>query len=117
MPLDGTNLDETTQIILDALDILRREGWCRGKLSDGEGRVCANGALVKAVTGTDPRIRPDGWPVDKFILARDRLAEACDCPIGKRSQGVPDFNNSRMTFTEIEDWFLRAASMAAVNSP
>lgn len=110
MPLDGTGLDETTKIILDALDILRRDGWCRGRLIDGEGRVCANGALVKALGGKFVASIPLDYDMNKARAAVARLADAASVHFF----AVPAHNNSRESFDEIEEWFLKAA--ATVNA-
>ena len=49
--------DRKTENVFDrALDILREHGWCRGYLEDSRGRVCAGGAVRRAVRDITPLV-------------------------------------------------------------
>lgn len=41
-------VDEVGQALLNAADVLRRDGWCQGESRDPQGRHCALGALMEA---------------------------------------------------------------------
>ncbi len=41
-------IDVAGEILLDAADILERDGWCRHRLQDPLGRMCLYGAIIKA---------------------------------------------------------------------
>ena len=49
--------DRKTENVFDrALDILREHGWCRGYFEDSRGRVCASGAVRRAVRDITPLV-------------------------------------------------------------
>ncbi len=79
MPFDGTNLDESTQLLIEGRERVER-GWCQGKMR-GWGKVCAMGAI---------------WPMNRIITetayegAYARLHRAVG---GRPEWGVPQWND------------------------
>lgn len=102
MPFDGTRqVDATGRIILEALDILRRDGWCVGAYHNLEGAHCTVGALT---VGKDYVYAP----------SLERLARAIpnDFEEGWRTfLRVTGYNDAQTDFSVIEEWFERAAYM------
>lgn len=45
MPYDGSGLDETTKVLLEARRLVEK-GWCQGVYADPAGRVCLHRALA-----------------------------------------------------------------------
>ena len=41
-------VDVAGEILLRAADLIQREGWCKHRLQDTQGRLCLYGAIIKA---------------------------------------------------------------------
>ncbi len=116
MPLDGTPyLDDTGKEILEALDLLRKEGWCRGMQYDPyTGNRCALGAIF-SVNTTDIRSMKQDFSRPSVL----RLADATGVerkefhltPVHIAAHIVAEYNNTQTDFAKIEEWFERAAFM------
>lgn len=111
MPYDGTRLDETTQGLIAAKEVLVQEGWCRDTRKDQEGRHCAIGA-VDAACGTGEPLYTWAYYTPATPLVT-RLRDAI--PSGERALrhsdagfSVADYNNTRESVEEIYEWFDRA---------
>lgn len=92
-------------IITDALDLLRRDGWCKGDLRNEDGAHCISGALFE--------VSPGGvCPV--FLDAGDKIVRAIRSQFPRwtpmiRSQFpqwtriIPLFNDDlRTSFSDVE---------------
>jgi len=42
-------MDEVGKVLADAAEYISEHGWCKGKLTDANGSVCAIGALSKVL--------------------------------------------------------------------
>jgi len=47
------NIDEAGKILLEAADYIERLGWCQGVHENGQGEVCAMGAICHCYRGGD----------------------------------------------------------------
>lgn len=56
-------LDEPSKLLLRAASLIETHGWCQYNVCDERGRMCVNGALLKAYTGS-----PD-WPDDQSVAS------------------------------------------------
>lgn len=92
-------MKKTGDVIMEALNYMREHGWCKNILEDDQGRVCALGALNKVMT--DREIYPE------FGALSTCLPEDFEPDIITR---FVDYNNSRQDFSEIEEWFEKAAA-------
>lgn len=70
MPFDGTHIDAAGKVLLDAADLLERDGWCQFARKNRDGNMCAVGALSMAATGTE--LYP-GF-CDRLTKAAERMA-------------------------------------------
>ncbi len=123
MPLDGTNtIDETGAVILQALNVLRQDGWCIGARTNASGNHCAIGAFDilfgKSLKSNDfddfehPAIMRLARMVPKNIAVPDYVdtpPRGYPISLDAVAHRITTYNNSRASFTEIEDWFERAA--------
>ncbi len=112
MPFDGTRLDETTQVILRARDLLAK-GWCTNtrKAPGDEPRFCALGALAYAATGN--AWSGDCTKRDNSIFYRgcERLADALPA-VGSTSK-IARYNNAQTSVEPILEWFDKAAMLVS----
>ncbi len=113
MPFDGTQLDETAQVILRARELLEK-GWCKNarKISGNEVRYCALGALAYAATG-------DAWSGDcmkrdnsLFYRGCKRLANALPKTVGSPGN-IASYNNAQTSVEPILEWFDKAAMLVS----
>lgn len=84
MPFDATPIPNKARVLIDALELLRTQGWCQEATTDGTGRLCLFGAIRQA-----GNLRTS-WDFDAL--------------------GIPwptDFNDAPgRTFAEVEQWML-----------
>lgn len=52
MPPDP--MDPVTEVLIRARAAIEERGWCRGSFEDGNGAMCAIGALNRAAPGISP---------------------------------------------------------------
>lgn len=100
-------VDEIGQILSGAARYMRECGWCRGKMADEHGRVCALGAITRAMLGLDhlsytesrrayhaavkrlrkqlPDSMPMGWTVAQW---NDGVAKSADEVIAKLEEAA-----------------------------
>lgn len=64
----------TGDILLAACDVLDKRGWCQGLIQNGDGNVCALGALALVCTGD-----AFDWMDEDFLTARSALMEHLPC--------------------------------------
>lgn len=124
-------MSRTTEILSGALDALRSRGWCKYQQQNEQGHMCATGAICLVEEGDANRC-PWNWMEDatadtdwgRSILALNRcipqdfLSEfvepkpeyATDSSWTQKIERVVCYNNSRTDFTEIEQWFEKAAA-------
>jgi len=103
MPLDGTQLDEVTQILSRAYEILEG-GWCQRHMQDYVGSYCILGAISKVFTenGCVPSIN--------YHRARWRIEQAIEIDYG--ANVVSDFNDfPGRTKEEVLDVVAKAISI------
>ena len=67
-------------LLRKAADVLNERGWCRSAYEDGNGRVCATGALMCAdrdipVGGLSPIMGTTGFASPAYRLARYALLD------------------------------------------
>ena len=104
---------KTKELLEKAAGVLEKRGWCRNTLEDGNGRVCAVGAILTAQTG-DPNTygreddRPQRWTAYRRILKALGLeveSERAEC-------AVVDWNNEDCkSKVEIVRVFRKAAAL------
>lgn len=114
---------KTGELINKALEGFRTHGWCTKFMKDDQGRMCAVGGVMWAQTG-DALWRRDSGAYRMAIHALNRhipedfqgkrtirplSAGTLDCDFYRVEARVVDYNNSRETFTEIEEWFEKTA--------
>lgn len=97
-----TTVHETLQV---ALDLLRTDGWCRGHLRNSDGEYCARGALVAAVHENF-----GFWGRTQLRMGAEAVLCAnipADFEFNPRDLRdlIPQYNNSRTDFSEVEAWF------------
>lgn len=94
----------TDQILADALDMLNTVGHCKDQLQDGEGRVCAVGALNYATTGSHfhGSLAMGAEQNAEYLQAYGRILDAAnhDKP---QWWSIPDFNDDpRITAEDVK---------------
>jgi hypothetical protein len=121
MPLDGTYLDETTQVILRARDLLAK-GWCTGSRQNGM-TFCALGALAYVATGNanrDSALYRKGYERLESSLTDAQREEAQQESMRQgfgrlhsRQGLVAQYNNSQTSVEPILEWFDKAAMLVS----
>ncbi len=66
-------LEPWRQMLLDAADLLERDGWCQGAYQDDDGHHCALGAL-DAVFGSKTSFKAIDWSA--YARVNERLQDA-----------------------------------------
>lgn len=92
--LKPAHVDEVGQVLLDAADVLRRDGWCRGEPTDPEGRHCAIGALAAA-----------GSTLGATLRGKSRLQKS----LGLEAMGVGFWNDQQSGPEPVIEALTRAA--------
>lgn len=105
MPLDGTQLDETTQTLIKAKQLLIDEGWCIDSRHDILGRRCALGAL-DSVLNTWSDHHPATARLNAAIPG-DRTGQPWSHP-KHFNCNVALYNNAQTSIEPILEWFDRA---------
>ena len=98
MPFDGTHISERARVLINALELLRRDGWCQRASIMDNGEMCILGALWV----TDGKQKTT--PLDMAYFTTKSAAEI-----------IIRFNDAKKrTFAEVEAWFEEqiAAAMA-----
>ncbi len=126
MPFDGTQLDEVTQVILKARDLLAK-GWCTRRRSDTDGRsFCAVGALSYVATGNAYGLEDHAIEELEIMqrlstaLTPEQVQEATRELKRVKFAGTPRswqwviaYNDSQTSVEPILEWFDRAAALGA----
>jgi hypothetical protein len=107
----------TGEIITRALEQLRTHGWTRGIRRNSSGQMCALGAL-DALMMKDHRAythltedRNLSYDAAVQVLARHIPSDwVCPYPNPDAFVMVAAYNNSRKDFSEVEEWFEKAAA-------
>lgn len=100
------------QVLDDALEVINERGWCQDTLEDGEGRVCAVGAVNYAIYG-----RSSSWDTypsqEELELAgavHHALRENIDAASNNWVIDVIFYNNTPgRSIEDIKLWFKQAA--------
>jgi len=115
MPFDGTQVPEKAlaakqpicsppakaRILIDALELLRRDGWCQGRIENNTGQHCILGAVYIAngvELGRDRQV----------VRTAEMQQRAHDCQVMMQYEGRPinRYNDAPgRTFEEVETWF------------
>lgn len=69
MPMQAWADKSVGQVLRDAAEVIRQDGWCQGYIRDTKGRVCLLGALAKAAGyeyDWPPNIHKDNEVYDWF---------------------------------------------------
>lgn len=110
----------TGDILAAGLAELREHGWTQGTLLDSKGQMCARGALFKAVTGNAYgcyRSVDDRAKIDKAEKAlEENIPQSFTPPHGWDAPNLVAYNNTRTSFTEIEEWFEKAIANEGVSN-
>lgn len=108
---------KTSEVLDRAADLLERDGWCQGALHDSAGRMCAVGALRRAIVvqvDLDPSTLGQVDEVEE--AARRRLMAVADPRGWVGAGGVPDWNDREgRTFQDVLDTFRKAAKNARLD--
>lgn len=107
-------MDSDEQIFRDALDLLRKDGWCKNNLHQPTGERCAYGALLDVQEGRAFDLMCDLGDVasDLFPIRAGFISGFSGR--GRMSGGALQVNNHPdTTFEDIEVIFEKAAIRAA----
>jgi hypothetical protein len=100
MPFDGAHVSEKARILMDALELLRRDGWCKGTTQNVKGEHCILGALYEAYNCCDL--------CDLSLKSsnkRDVIIATYSHP-RYGSSPISAFNDDPLTnFSDVERWF------------
>lgn len=88
-----------------------RQGWCQGALDNGEGGVCAFGALLVAFEAEPLTIFKPGEAA-QYRLAVDSLSRAIGLPLGETHSIVRWNNAPEQTAENVAAGFALAAVLA-----
>jgi hypothetical protein len=88
MPFDGIRVSKQARILIDALELLRRDGWCQNRGKNHRGHRCILGAIYDI-----------DRPFHQQLLVPSHAG--ADTIIS-----IIEFNDApKRTFAEIEAWF------------
>lgn len=99
-------MSEVGDFLQTALDLMREKGWTRRVLVNKDGEMCARGALVRTenlLKLNDADARPLRFAAEKALVAKIPADFEKD-PQDMRDI-LPQYNNSRQDFSEVEAWF------------
>lgn len=106
-----------------AADYIQENGWCRGELRDGIGRVCAVGSIYAVAYEFDTKLTSGDYYMNSDkAAAREHLAAYLDLVEpedidGCYADAIPDWNDTvARSATEVIQ-ALRAAAMTATDAP
>jgi hypothetical protein len=110
--------EQVRQDLEAAVSVIEEKGWCRHRLQDDEGRVCALGALHTAVTGHYWWPESYEWPASDGVtptrtttsLRVDAAREALYAAVPEIHNGsfVADWNNAQEDVQVVIDGFRQA---------
>ena len=67
-------VDVAGEILLRAADLIQREGWCKYRLQDTQGRICLYGAIIKATPKNQYNESTDGIRrLERYLKLRGPL--------------------------------------------
>jgi hypothetical protein len=93
-------MDQVTQDLQTAYDILEERGWCQGHFAD-DGKVCLDGALIQAIS---PNSRVFVVEVDKlrrYNTAARRILQSMEfVSENVQEEAIWDFNDNVQTTVE-----------------
>lgn len=109
--------------VLKAVEEFDEHGWTTGTNVDFKGRMCAVGAVCKALCGSPMGMGLYKTPgkLDQFREVAEALAAHVPEDFKVRStrtrtgyewraeQHVVEYNNSRNSYDEIREWFMKTA--------
>lgn len=102
-------MSTTGDILMAAIKQFDEKGWCVGELESETGAMCAAGVLSYVLMG---RVSWQCWEKPEFSDATQALADhlPVDFVAGHPAlYRVVTYNNTRTDYSEIRDWFEKAA--------